>query len=44
MPQGLDEIPQRQMDALLWKSIHGWQSKPPPPGPNAVAGAVDADG
>jgi hypothetical protein len=44
LPQGLDEIPQREMDALLWKSIHGWQSKPPPPGPNAVAGAVDADG
>ena len=44
LPQGLDEIPQREMDALLWKSIHGWQSEPPPPGPNAVAGAVDADG
>jgi DNA-binding beta-propeller fold protein YncE len=44
LPQGLDEIPQREMDALLWKSIHGWSSKPPPPGPNAVAGAVDADG
>jgi len=44
LPQGLDEIPQREMDALLWKSIHGWKSTPPPPGPNAVAGAVDADG
>ena len=44
LPQGLDEIPQREMDALLWKSIHGWDSKPPQPGPNAVAGAVDADG
>jgi hypothetical protein len=44
LPQGLDEIPQREMDALLWKSIHGWDSTPPPPGPNAVAGAVDADG
>jgi DNA-binding beta-propeller fold protein YncE len=44
LPQGLDEIPQREMDALLWKSIHGWSSTPPPPGPNAVAGAVDADG
>jgi DNA-binding beta-propeller fold protein YncE len=43
LPQGLDEIPQREMDALLWKSVHGWSSKPPPPGPNAVAG-VDADG
>jgi hypothetical protein len=28
----------------LWKSIHGWSSTPPPPGPNAVEGAVDADG
>jgi DNA-binding beta-propeller fold protein YncE len=44
LPQGLDAIPQREMDALLWKSVHGWSSKPPPPGPNAVAGAVDADG
>jgi hypothetical protein len=44
LPQGLDEIPQREMDALLWKSVHGWNSTPPPPGPNAVAGAVDADG
>ena len=26
LPQGLDEIPQREMDALLWKSIHGWRS------------------
>ena len=44
LPQGLDAIPQREMDALLWKSVHGWGSTPPPPGPNAVAGAVDADG
>jgi len=44
LPQGLDEIPQRELDALLWKSVHGWDSTPPPPGPNAVAGAVDADG
>jgi phospholipase C len=40
----IDASPQREMDALLWKSVHGWRSKPPPPGPNAVAGAVDADG
>jgi DNA-binding beta-propeller fold protein YncE len=44
LPTGLDEIPQRELDALLWKSIHGWSSTPPPPGPNAVEGAVDADG
>jgi hypothetical protein len=35
LPQGTDEIPQRKLDALLWKSIHGWHSSPPPPGPNA---------
>jgi DNA-binding beta-propeller fold protein YncE len=44
LPQGTDEIPQREMDALLWKSVHGWNSTPPPPGPNAVVGSVDADG
>jgi DNA-binding beta-propeller fold protein YncE len=35
LPRGLDRIPQRKLDALLWKSIHGWESTPPPPGPNA---------
>ncbi len=34
----LDCIPQHKMDALLWKSVHGWGSTPPPPGPNAVNG------
>jgi hypothetical protein len=24
------------MDALLWKSVHGPNAVPPPPGPNAV--------
>jgi hypothetical protein len=24
------------MDALLWKSVHGHDAAPPPPGPNAV--------
>jgi hypothetical protein len=38
LPRGLDEIPQDKMDALLWKSIHGWRAIPPPPGPNAVPG------
>jgi hypothetical protein len=23
------------MDRLLWKSVHGLGSEPPPPGPNA---------
>jgi DNA-binding beta-propeller fold protein YncE len=32
---GVDRIPQRELDALLWKFVHGTESKPPPPGPNA---------
>jgi len=39
----LDAVPQRKLDALLWKSVHGADSTPPPPGPNAVRGH-DADG
>jgi hypothetical protein len=35
LPSGLDAIPQRQLDRLLWKSVHGWHATPPPPGPNA---------
>jgi hypothetical protein len=31
----LDSMPQRYLDAVLWKSIHGADSVPPPPGPNA---------
>jgi DNA-binding beta-propeller fold protein YncE len=30
-----DRIPQRLLDRVLWKSVHGPQSEPPPPGPNA---------
>jgi hypothetical protein len=33
-----DSIPQGQLDAELWRSVHGQRSKPPPPGPNANAG------
>src|SRR5712692_520703 len=29
-----DSIPQGQLDAELWRSVHGAGSKPPPPGPN----------
>jgi hypothetical protein len=44
LPWGtLDAVPQHQLDNLLWHSVHGWKSKPPAPGPNAVAGP-DADG
>jgi DNA-binding beta-propeller fold protein YncE len=31
----LDGEPQRELDAVLWKSVHGAGSIPPPPGPNA---------
>jgi DNA-binding beta-propeller fold protein YncE len=35
LPKGLDSISQPDMDKLLWWSIHGDGSEPPPPGPNA---------
>jgi DNA-binding beta-propeller fold protein YncE len=35
LPQCLDCAPQRELDALLWKSVHGEDAVPPPPGPNA---------
>jgi DNA-binding beta-propeller fold protein YncE len=38
LPTGTDRILQEEMDRLLWKSIHGWRSTPPPPGPNAQRG------
>ena len=31
-----DQIPQRELDRILWQSIHGAGAGPPPPGPNAV--------
>jgi DNA-binding beta-propeller fold protein YncE len=33
-----DQIPQRQLDKIIWQSVHGPNSTPPPPGPNAEAG------
>jgi hypothetical protein len=30
-----DHISQRLLDRVLWKSVHGPASEPPPPGPNA---------
>jgi hypothetical protein len=30
-----DRVPQRILDRLLWQSIHGPNSEPPPPGPNS---------
>ena len=45
LPRCLDCIPQREMDALLWKSVHGQDAAPPPPGPDAAGErAADRDG
>jgi len=30
-----DRVPQRYLDKILWQYVHGKESKPPPPGPNA---------
>jgi DNA-binding beta-propeller fold protein YncE len=42
--QGLDRVPQRKLDAVLWKSVHGASSTPPPPGPNAEGEGEEKDG
>jgi hypothetical protein len=39
---GVDRVPQRALDGVLWKSVHGAASIPPPPGPNAE-GEDDGD-
>jgi hypothetical protein len=31
----VDRVPQRTLDKILWQYVHGIESKPPPPGPNA---------
>jgi hypothetical protein len=31
----IDSVPQRVLDGILWKTVHGIDSTPPPPGPNA---------
>ena len=33
-----DEVPQDVFDRILWYSVHGPRSQPPPSGPNAVKG------
>jgi DNA-binding beta-propeller fold protein YncE len=33
----LDQVPQRRLDAILWRYRHGETAIPPPPGPNASA-------
>jgi DNA-binding beta-propeller fold protein YncE len=30
-----DQVPQDELDRILWKYVHGQHSVPPPPGPNA---------
>jgi hypothetical protein len=30
-----DHLPQRLLDRVLWKSVHGADAKVPPAGPNA---------
>jgi hypothetical protein len=39
----LDATPQRLIDAILWKSVYGANSEPPPPGPNAEYEQLGAD-
>ncbi len=41
LPTCLDCASQRDLDALLWKSVHGEGAAPPPPGPNAEG--IDRD-
>ncbi len=31
----IDAVPQAVSDQILWKAVHGANSTPPPPGPNA---------
>jgi DNA-binding beta-propeller fold protein YncE len=33
-----DEVPQYVLDRILWYSVYGTSSQPPPPGPNATRG------
>jgi Phosphoesterase family len=33
--RSFDRVPQRTLDRILWQSVHGAHSAPPPPGPNA---------
>jgi hypothetical protein len=43
MDSGVDRVPQRELDSVLWKSVHGADAVPPPPGPNAE-GETEGDG
>jgi hypothetical protein len=33
-----DVVPQRLLDRIIWKTVHGDRAEPPPPGPNANPG------
>jgi hypothetical protein len=33
-----DLVPQQQLDTILWHSVYGANSTPPPPGPGAEVG------
>jgi DNA-binding beta-propeller fold protein YncE len=39
----LDQVPQRILDRILWHAVHGEDSTPPPPGPNAEDESLDHD-
>ena len=38
-----DTVPQSVLDGILWKSVHGAQSDPPPAGPNAENEGADRE-
>jgi hypothetical protein len=40
----VDSVPQWQIDEILWKSVYGADSTPPPPGPNAEYEQPGEDG
>lgn len=40
----IDSVPQWQIDEILWKSVYGADSTPPPPGPNAEYEQPGEDG
>jgi DNA-binding beta-propeller fold protein YncE len=40
----LDAVPQATLDAILWKSVKGIDSTPPPPGPNAEGEGAEKAG
>jgi DNA-binding beta-propeller fold protein YncE len=33
----VDQVPEQQLDAILWRYVHGAASTPPPPGPDAAS-------